>query len=519
MSRGFNSIIERNQNSLTINFTKYLIIKTLEEKEEEMIGIVSYGGYIPKNRISRMTIFQANAWFAPATIQFAQGEKAFCNWDEDALSMAVEASRDCLKGMNKKDVDALFLASTTLPYADRQNAGIVATALNLKEEIITADFTGSLKAGTTALLSAIEAVRSGSRKNILVTASDKRETKCAYLYEMWFGDGAASLLIGSENLIAEFKGSYSVSYDFVDHYREVGKKTDYIWEERWIRDEGYMKIIPEAINGLLKKYNIGINDFSKIIYPCPFKRAHRDIGKLIGASKEKIQDNMHEVCGEMGAAHPFAMFISALEEANPGDNILMVSFGQGADALWFKVTDNIKNLPPRKGIKGSLADRREVTSYEKYCIFRDLLSVEMGIRAEAGGQSPLSILWRNRKMILGLVGGRCTKCGTPQYPKSHICVNPECRAFHSQEDYEFADREAKIISYTGDLLAISVEPPAIYGLIEFDGGGRMLVDFTDCQLEDLKVGQKVRMSFRKRWHDKERGFHGYYWKAVPQKGE
>jgi uncharacterized OB-fold protein len=197
----------------------------------------------------------------------------------------------------------------------------------------------------------------------------------------------------------------------------------------------------------------------------------------------------------------------------------MVSFGQGADAIWFKVTDNIKKLPQRKGIKGSLADRREVTSYEKYCIFRDLLSVEMGIRAEAGGQSPLSILWRNRKMILGLVGGRCTKCGTPQYPKSHICVNPECRAFHSQEDYEFADREAKIVSYTGDLLAISVEPPAIYGMIQFEGGGRMLVDFTDCQLEDLKVGQKVKMSFRKRWHDKDRGFHGYYWKAVPQKGE
>lgn len=482
-----------------------------------MVGITSYGAYIPKNRISRMTIFQANAWFAPATIQFAQGEKSVCNWDEDALSMAVESSRDCLRGFDKRKIDALYLASTTLPYMDRQNAGIVATALNLKEEISTADFGGSQKAGTTALLSAIEAVQSGMKENVLVTASDKRETKSAYLYEMWFGDGAGSLIVGKDNVIAEFKGSYSISYDFADHYRDTSRKYDYIWEERWIRDEGYVKIIPEAVNGVLKKYNLSMRDFKKVIYPCPFKRAHRDIGKIIGASPEQIQDNLFEVCGELGTAHPIVMFIRALEEANPGDKLLLLSFGQGADALIFEVKENIRNLSPRKGVKGCLEDRRTISSYEKYCVFRELLNVEMGIRAEAGGQSPLSILWRKRKMILGLVGGRCTKCGTPQYPKSEICVNPSCRAFHSQEDYEFSERPARVVAYTGDLLAVSKEPPAIYGMIQFEGGGRMILDFTDCELSDVKVGQKVILSFRKRWYDKDRGFHGYYWKAVPQK--
>ena len=96
-----------------------------------MIGIVSYGGYIPRLRLDRMSIYQQIGWLAPAVIMVAQGERSMCNWDEDSLTMAVAATRDCLLGTNKQEVDALYLASTTLPFADRLNAGIVATALNL----------------------------------------------------------------------------------------------------------------------------------------------------------------------------------------------------------------------------------------------------------------------------------------------------------------------------------------------------------------------------------------------------
>lgn len=481
-----------------------------------MIGIVSYGGYVPRLRLPRMTMFQSMAWFAPATIAVAQGERSVCNWDEDALSMGVEGARDCLKGTDKAGVDALFLASTTLPYADRQNAGIASTALNLKNEVLTADFTGSLKAGTTAMISAFESLQSGNKNSILVAASDKREAKAGYFYEMWFGDGAASLLLGKEGVIAELKGYHSVSYDFPDHYRDAAKKYDYIWEERWIRDEGYVKILPEAINGLLSKYSLSIGDFSKVIYPCFFSREHAVIAKKIGASPQVVQGNMHETCGEMGTAHPLAMFIHALEDAKPGDKLLLASFGQGSDAFWFEVTENIAKLPARNGIKGSLAKRKEMESYTKFCQFRDRLGADTGIRAEVSAQSPLSVLWRKRKTILGLVGGRCKVCGTPQFPKTDVCVKPECHAVYEQEDYEFSGRKAKIISFTGDLLAVSIDPPAIYGMVQFEGGGRTLLDFTDCELEKLGVGQTVKMSFRKRWYDKERGFHGYFWKAVPQ---
>jgi 3-hydroxy-3-methylglutaryl CoA synthase/NAD(P)-dependent dehydrogenase (short-subunit alcohol dehydrogenase family)/putative sterol carrier protein len=483
-----------------------------------MIGITSYGAYIPRLRLDRMAIFQAMGWFAPALMMVAQGERSMCNWDEDALTMAVAASRDCLGGQDKQKLDALYLASTTQPFADRQNAGIVSSALNLKDNLITADYTSSQKASTTAMITALESVKSGERNRIMVTATDRRETKAAYFYEMWFGDGAAALMVGDTDVIAEYKGSYSVAHEFVDHYRGADKKYDYMWEERWARDAGYGRIIPEVVNGLFEKLGITMNDVDKMVYPCIFKRDHRNIAAQLGATSEKLVDNLHEVCGETGTAHPFIMFISALEKAQPGDRILMIGFGQGANGLLFEVTENITRLSERNGVAGSLANKKTINNYLKWLKFRDLIKTEMGIRAEAPTQTATTVLWRKNKMILGLVGGKCKECGSPQFPKMDICVNPSCGAFHSQEDYEFADMPARVKTFTADMLSVSVDPPAIYGMVQFEGGGRLMTDFTDCELDDLKVGLPVQMAFKRKGVDQERGFVNYFWKAVPIPG-
>ncbi|MDD5711691.1 MAG: SDR family NAD(P)-dependent oxidoreductase [Smithellaceae bacterium] len=483
-----------------------------------MIGITSFGAYIPRLRLDRMAIFQSMGWFAPAIIMVAQGERSMCNYDEDSLTMAVSAAQDCLIGKDKKSVDAAYLCSTTLPFADRLNAGILATALNMKSNIVTADITSTQKAATTGLVTALNVLKAGDMKNVLVTASDKRETRMAYFYEMWFGDGAASVLLGSDDVIAEFLGSYSVSYDFVDHYRSSWTKFDYVWEERWLREEGYSKFIPEAVDGLFKKLKITMNDVQKVVFPCFFKAEHKAIAKKLGATPDKVIDNMHEVCGETGTAHPLLMLCAALETAKPGDGILLAGFGQGCDALYFKVTENIAKLAPRQGCKGSLENKKSHDNYMKFLKFREQIQPEMGIRAEAPTQTAMSVLWRKRKMLTGLVGGKCRDCGTPQYPKLDICVNPDCGHVGSQDDYEFSDVPAAIKTFTGDMLTVSMDPPGIYGMIQFKGGGRFMADFTDCELADVKVGLPVKMAFRRRYTDKERGFSGYFWKAIPQAG-
>jgi len=483
-----------------------------------MRGILSCGGYIPQRRLNRMSICEQMGWFAPAIMSVAQGEKAFCNWDEDALTMAVAASRDCLAGTKKSEVDGVMICSTTMPFVDRLNAGILKTALNLKDDVMAEDHSGSIRCGTSGLITALNIVKSGERKRILVTASDMRETRTAYFYEMWFGDGAGSVLVGEGDVIAEFLGSYSVTHDFVDHYRGAGRKYDYMWEERWMRDEGYSKIIPQAVKGLFGKLGITMNDVDKFVFPCFFKAEQRSIAKALGATPDKLADNLHEVMGESGCAHALVMLSLALENSKPGDRILLAGFGQGADALYFKVTDNILKLKEAKGrlgVTGSLAAGKTNNQYTKYLKFRNLIQTEMGIRAEVSCQTAMTVLWRNRKMLTGLVGGKCTKCGTPQFPKMGICVNPKCLALNSQEDYEFADIPAVIKTFTADMLAVSVEPPTLYGMVQFEGGGRFMADFTDCEPLDVSVGQPVKFSFRKRYTDEGRGFTGYFWKAVP----
>ena len=482
-----------------------------------MVGITSYGGYIPRYRLNRMVIFQNMGWLLPPSMAVAQGEKSVANWDEDALTMAVAAGYDCMTGKDRKALDGVYLASTTLPYMDRLNSGIVSAALNAPEGGVTnVDFASSQKAGVSAAISAAEAVQSGEKSNVLVMASDQRCTKMATMYEMFLGDGAAALLFGNKDVIAEVKGHYSYTCDFVDHYKGRDKNYDYAWEERWVRDEGYVKIIPEAISGFTKKTGMDLNSFDKVIYPCYFKREHSKIAKKLGLDPSKVQDNMHEVCGDTGTAHPLVMLIAALENAKPGDKILLAGFGQGCDVMGFEVTDKIKDFKGPQGIQGSLANREELASYQKYAKFRELIVADLGLRGETYGNSALTVLWRKRKVILGLVGGKCTKCGTPQFIPQDICVNPECNAIHSLEDYEFAVRKGKVLTYTGDMLAASIDPPAIYGLVTFDEGGRIFCDFTDCVLEKVKVGQPIKMSFRRKKKDDIRGYHGYFWKAIPQ---
>ncbi len=482
-----------------------------------MIGITSFGGYIPRLRMDRMTIYQRSGWFAPATIMVAQGERSFCSWDEDTLTMAVEAARDCLTGVDRTGVDGVFMCSTTPPFADRLNAGIVQTALNLRADIDTRDLAATLRAGTGGMITALDTVKAGEAGQILVVASDKRQAKAAYFYEMWFGDGAAAVTVGDDKVVAEYIGSHSLSYDFVDHYRGTGHKYDYMWEERWVRDEGYSKFIPEAVEGLFAKLDITIEDVDKLVFPCFFKAEHRKIAKKLGATPDMVADNMHDVCGETGTAHPLVMLSHTLEGAKPGERILVCGFGQGCDALLFQVTDEIENLPARRGIRGSLADKSTVDNYEKFLKFRDLWQVETGIRAEAPTQTAMTVLWRKRKMILGLMGGVCRTCGTRQWPKTDICVKPECRAYQDQDDTEFADTPVTVRTFTGDLLAVSVDPPAVYGMVDFEGGGRMMADFTDCTHEEVWVGQPARMVLRRRYEDEERGFSGYFWKVLPDK--
>lgn len=479
-----------------------------------MIGIVSYGAYLPRLRLSRKHMAVANAWMDSSLLAYGKGERTMANWDEDSITMAVEAARDCLAGQDPDSVKTLFFASKSLPFADRQNSTIIAGALNLSEELATLDVTASQKAGTSGLLASLNTAKA-TGESVLFTAADKSSTRSASVQEMRFGDGAAALLLGSGEVVAEYLGGHSVSLDFVDHYRGQNRPFDYVWEDRWIRDEGFRKIVPPVVTRALEKAGVKPDQVDHFVLPCVHDGIAAGIAKKVGIRPEAVRDNLAAVCGETGTAHSIVMLVDALQNASPGQVILASGFGQGCDALVFRVTERHAALPDRVGVKGFLARRKEETNYLKFLTFNGLVTQERGLRAEHNPQTALSLLYRKRKMVLGLVGGLCPKCNTPQFPKEGICVNPECKAVGSQEDYLFSDRPARIASWSADALTYSIDPPAQYGLIQFDGGGRLVVDFTDCDVGGVEVGTPVRMVFRILAIDETRGMTRYFWKAAP----
>ncbi|RLC94291.1 MAG: hydroxymethylglutaryl-CoA synthase [Chloroflexi bacterium] len=477
-----------------------------------MIGITSFGAYIPRYRISRKTINAAMGWFNSAAVP---GEKAVANYDEDSVTMAVAAGIDCLNGVDREAVECLYLATVTPPYKERQCAGIVGAALDLSAGIRTADFTDSTKAGTAALLAGCDAVKAGTVRSVLVCGADCRAGKPGSPEEAIYGDGAAAFLVGDSGVIASLEGSYSVSYDFMDRWRAENDRYVHTSEDRWIRDEGYTRFIPEAVSGLLRKHGLSMADVSKVVYPCLYTREYTAIGKGLKLDPAQVQAEMLTSVGDTGTAHPLIGLVAALEEAKPGDRILVASYGFGSDALLFKVTEEIEKVRgKRRGFARHLASKADLTSYEKYLSFRNVVPVEKGMRGETG-PTQVTLCWRDRKTILALHGSKCKACGTPQYPAQRVCVNPNCGAIDQMEDYSFADKKGRLYSYTGDSLAFSVSPPEMYGVIDWEGGGRYILDVTDSEPDALKVDMPVEMTFRRRYTDEAHGIYGYFWKATP----
>ena len=137
------------------------------------------------------------------------------------------------------------------------------------------------------------------------------------------------------------------------------------------------------------------------------------------------------------------------------------------------------------------------------------------MRAEVDRKTALSVLHRKNDMLMGLVGGKCRICGTAQFPRTRVCVSPNCHAVDSQEPHSFAESEGTVLSWSADFLTYSISPPNHYGMITFADGGRLMADITDVEQGQIDSGMKVRMAFRIKDVDEKRGFRRYFWKAVP----
>jgi len=479
-----------------------------------MVGITSYGAYIPWHRMNRQRFLEAWGGFA------MPGEKAVAYYDEDSVTMAVEAAMDCLGDFDPHKVDGLFFATTTSPYKEKQCSALMAIPLDLRPDIRTADITTSLRSGTTALALAMDSIKAGTVDSLLVAAADCRLGAPGGMLEQGLGESAAAFLLGKENVIAEIQDTYSISDELAGTWRSDSDTFVRSWEDRMVLDEGYSKFLPEAMSAMMKKCGLSARGFTKVVFDPPGDaRRHGRVAAALGFEASQIQDplGLFLNVGVTGCAMAPMMLVSALEEAKPGDKILFAGSGNGADVFVLQVTDAIEKLGERRGIKRNLESKKMLENYNTYLRLRDLIPQEAARRPEKQ-HIRLSAIWRERKQLLGLWGIKCRQCGTPQYDNGAATTTPirvcaVCQAQDDFDDYNFARRKATVFGYTQDNLAAVVDPPASVVLVEFEGGGRAFFDLTDRDPAEVQIGMPVEMTFRKLHFD--RGISNYFWKARP----
>jgi len=216
--------------------------------------------------------------------------------------------------------------------------------------------------------------------------------------------------------------------------------------------------------------------------------------------------------GNTGTALSLMLLVAALEEARAGQRIILVSYGDGCDVLILRVTGDIEKVRDRRGVKGHMASKLALDNYQKYLEWRQIIPAQTTLRP--GPDQPSAVaLWRDRKYGLAMYGLKCKVCGTPHFPREHVCVN--CGARDQFEDYRFAGKKGVLTTFSQDSswAGISLDVPVTVTAVDIEGGGRVICDMTDRNPAQVKVGMPVEMTFRKL--RRVGGINNYWWKCQP----
>ncbi len=467
-----------------------------------MIGITAYSSYVPRFRLSRDLI--AKAW---GTVQVA-GEIAVGNYDEDALTMATEAALSCVPDEDAAAIDGLHFASTSAPYREKQVASFVATACDLPRSAHTADFAGSARAGLSAVLAAVHAVRAGARRDVLVAVADTRLAAPESELEGLLGDAAAAVRIGDTHVLAEFVGAASVSEEFTHLWRTDEQRFVQAFLGKFSNTYGYAKDLSEAIRSVLAMHQLRPEAVAKLALAAPDARAAVDLAKESGFDpRRQLMTPPVGTIGSAGVADPLLVLGAALDDAAPGDWILVGAYGEGADVLLLRATAELPQRRAGRSWKRWLENKVLLPSYEKYLKFRRVVEFD-----EAGEAINNVLEYKELKQDIRLYGSRCEACGTVQFPIARVCIR--CKERDRLSDHKLR-KQGTVFTFTVDHLIANIEHPLPMAVVDLEGGGRLYLQVTDFTEEEVAIDLPVVLTFR-RLHEGG-GNHNYFWKARPSR--
>ena len=477
-----------------------------------MRGIISAAGYLPHWRLQRDAIAQVLG--SPA----GKGQRCVASYDEDSLTMAVEAGRKALAYAPLVTPSALWFCTTSPTYAEKTNATVAHAALRLGSDVIAADAGSGLRGPAAALRGALRSTDPA----VLVLAGDVRTGPAGSVDEKDGGDAGAAVLVGegvpgSEGaVIAEYLGGASATREFLDRWRSPGEVRTRSWEDRF-GEQRYGDLAAQAWEAGLKETGLELAQLTKVALVGPRPRASTALAKKLVAAGVEVIDSLAASVGFTGAAHPLLMLTALIEQSEPGQVIALLAMADGADVFFFRVTDaaaTAATATTAVTVAEQLEDGDNTLLYSKYLAWRNVLPIQPPNRPEPARMSAAAAE-RRLDWKYGFVGSKDRESSALHLPPARVSFVGG--NIDDMDPAPMADVPATVATFTVDSLAYSPSPPVVFAVCDFAGGGRLPVELTDVRPDDVSIGMTVEMTFRRLNTADE--IANYFWKARPVRGQ
>lgn len=466
-----------------------------------MRGIIGYGTYVPHHRLQRSAIT------ATLGAGGGRGARSVAGFDEDATSMAVEASRALMRTVDITP-SALTFVTSTPPYLDKTNANVIHAALRLPTSVFAADAGGAPRSLAHALQAAFD-----GRRPALVVSADVRTGRPSSADEANGGDAAVALMIGDDTdapVIAEHLGGASSTAEFLERWRLPGWDHSRVWEDRF-GEHVYLPLVTDAADAAFKECGLEPADIDLVVVAGLQARAVRGAARAAGVGGSVMVDDLANTVGNTGTPQPAFLLASALDTAVPGTTIMVINLADGCDVTFLRATDAIAEYAPAQTVAHQIEAGDDSLDYAKFLTWRGFLDREPPRRPDpAAPAAPPS--YRSEDWKYAFVGSRDRTTGAVHLPPQRVSVKGG--AVDDMELVPMADVLGTVATYTIDRLAYSLSPPTIAVVVDFDGGGRFSCVLADA--DDVAIGDRVQMTFRR--INTANDVHNYFWKAKPVTG-
>jgi uncharacterized OB-fold protein len=361
-------------------------------------------------------------------------------------------------------------------------------------------------------------VGAAAGRTTMAVVSDLRTGLAGSAEERDSGDGAAAFVCAADGAVVELIGRGAASDEFLDRWRVPGEADSHIWEERF-GEELYVPLAREAFAAALKDAGLAEGDIDHAVVTGLHARATKAAAKGLGVREGVLAPDLLGTIGNLGAAHAAVALCDVLERAAAGQVIVVLSLADGADAFVLRTTPALVDAQRARAEAGvpsvaeQVASGRDDLSYASFLTWRAQLHREPPRRPDPERPGAPTV-HRSEEWKYAFAASRCTACGFRHMPPTRACLN--CHAIDQMQPERLADTPGTVATFTIDHLAFSLSPPVIGVIIDFDGGGRFRCELTDARPDELSIGDRVSMTFRRVWT--AQGVHNYFWKARPMAG-